>query len=75
MILDPTYDTKTIDELQKEFRRLAADLAAISDKRAAILALMDKRTAEASASERVSRLTPVEKDALKHALESRSRAK
>lgn len=75
MILDPTYDTKTIDELQAEFRRLATDLAAISDKRAAVLALLEKRRAEASASVRVSHLTPVEKDALKRALESRTRAK
>lgn len=75
MALDASYDKKTIDELHAEFRRLASDLAAIADKREDLLALIEKRKAEAAASARVSRLTPVEKDALKHALESRSRAK
>lgn len=69
MILDSSYATKTIDDLRAELFQLATDLAAISDKRTAIFALIEKRKADAAAAVRVSRLSVVERDALKHALE------
>lgn len=72
MILDASYDAKTIDQLQAEFIDLANQVAALSDKRVAILALMEKRKAEAKAAAHVGNLTAVEKDALKRSLESRS---
>lgn len=72
MILDASYDLKTIEELQAEFVQLAADLSVITDKRAAILALMTKRKAEAKAAAQIASLDPIERDALKRALESRN---
>lgn len=71
MILDPTYDTKTIEELHTEFCQLATDLSFISDKRAAIFSMIENRKADAKASAHIAQLTVIEKDALKRALESR----
>lgn len=71
MILDASYDAKTIEELQAEFNQLASEMATCSDKRVAIFALIEKRKAEAKAASRVAQLTAIEKDALKRALEAR----
>lgn len=71
MQLDPSYDLKTIDELQAEFVALGNQVAEISDKRVAINDLMCKRKAEAKAAAMVAELSPLEKDALKRSLESR----
>lgn len=70
MILDSSYDTKTLDELHAELVVLGTQVAQLSDKRQAIFALMDKRKADAKATAHVSRLSVVEKDALKRVLES-----
>lgn len=72
MILDASYDAKTIEELHAEFVQTAAELSALTDKRAAIWALIEKRKAEARAAAHVSELSPIEKDALKRSLESRA---
>ena len=45
MILDPTYATKSLDDLRAEFVRLGTELAALSDQREALLSLMARREA------------------------------
>lgn len=72
MQLDPSYDLKTIDELKAEFVDLGNQVGTISAKHQAIHALIEKRMAEAKAAAQVADLTPIEKDALKRALESRA---
>ena len=71
MILDASYDAKTVEELPAEFLDLGSQIATLSDKRQAIFALREKRKAEAKASAKVSQMTVLEKEALKRALESR----
>jgi hypothetical protein len=68
MILDPSYGSKTLDELQAEFVQLGNDLSTIDAKRRAILSLMNKRKAELLAQFKTSDLTDVEKEALRQAL-------
>lgn len=74
MALGPEYDAKTLDELQAEFIQLGNDLSVCAQKRNDILALMDKRKAEAKAAAKVASLDPLEREALKRALESRQQS-
>lgn len=71
MILDPSYDAKTLDELQAEFVLLGNELSTIDAKRRAILALIEKRKAELMAELKTSDMTPAEKEAMRQALFAR----
>ncbi len=61
-------DAKTIEELQVEFVGLAGQLVAIENRRAEILATIDRRKARASADVLLAGKTDAEKDALRVAL-------
>lgn len=72
MALDSSYDTKTLDEIQAEFVSTGVDLAAMANHRQELSALIDQRKAQAKAQARVDALDPIEREALKQALESRA---
>lgn len=57
-------ETATLAALQVEFIRLAGVVAQASDARQEILAVMNRRRAEAIARERLNSLSVVQKDAL-----------
>lgn len=62
------YEDLLLDELKAEFRKLADELDVVSENRRQVLALIDKREAEAAASVKVNSLSDIQKDALRHAL-------
>lgn len=64
----PDYERMTIEQLQTELRSLAAVLDATYSSRGKVLALIEKRKAEAMAAAKVRAMTPLERDALKTAL-------
>lgn len=66
------YETATLDELKAEFIRLANVVVAASNERNTIHAVMDLRKAKVSATERVSRMTPLNRDALLKVLEEQA---
>ena len=71
MALDPSYDSKTLDELQDEFVLLGNQLSQVDTKRKDILALMDRKKAALLAGLRADNLSPVEKEAFRQVLFSR----
>lgn len=71
MALDPSYDSKTLDELQDEFVLLGNQLSTLDGKRKDILALMERKKAALLAELKTANLSPAEKEALKQALLSR----
>lgn len=71
MALDPSYNTKSLDDLQLEFDQLGNDLSVIDTKRKAILALMEKKKAELMAQLKTANLSAAEKEALRQALFSK----
>lgn len=71
MILDPSYEAKTLDELQVEFVQLGNDLSSIDGKRKAILALIEKKKAALLAQVKTANLTDAEKEAFRQALFSK----
>lgn len=66
---DSNYDALTLEELEAEFKRLAIIERQVRDDRKAILTLMERRRADVRAAERVSRLTDLERDALRAELD------
>ena len=70
-MLDPSYNSKTLDELHLEFVQLGNDLSVIDTKRKDILALMDKKKAELLAQVKTANLSAAEKEALRQALFSK----
>jgi hypothetical protein len=68
MALDPSYDSKTIDELQAEFVVLGDQLSNVDMKRKDIFALIEKRKAAALAKNKINKLSLAEKEALREAL-------
>ena len=71
MALDPSYDAKTLDELQDEFVLLGNQLSQIDTKRKDILALMERKKATLLAGLRADNLSPAEKEAFRQVLFSR----
>lgn len=71
MALDPSYDSKTLDELQAEFVTLGNQLSTIDTKRKDIYALMDRKKAVLLAELKTANLSPAEKEAFRQALFSR----
>lgn len=71
MALDPSYDSKTLDELQTEFVTLGDQLSVLDCKRKDILALMEKKKAALLAELKTANLSPAEKEALHQALFSK----
>lgn len=62
------YETMTMSELRAEFIRLGDELSVISGERRKINAIIERRTREAYATNRVRALTPLQKEALAEAL-------
>lgn len=71
MALDPSYDSKTLDELQAEFVMLGEQFSVLDCKRKDILALMDRKKAALLAELKTANLSPAEKEAFRQALFSR----
>lgn len=70
-MLDASYDSKTLDELQAEFVTLGGQLSVLDCKRKDILALMDRKKAALLAELKTANLSPAEKEAFRQALFSR----
>lgn len=68
MALDPSYDSKTIDDLQTEFVLLGNQLSKIDMKRKDIFALIEKRKNTVVAQNKINKLSVAEKDALREYL-------
>lgn len=71
MALDPSYDIKTLDELQTEFVALGNQLSEVDTKRKEICALIERKKASLLADMKTFNLTPVEKEAFRQALFSK----
>jgi len=69
----PDYTTRTIPELEAELFRLGTQLASINDTRLELANLIVKRKADSRARERVRDMTPLDRDALKAALDDVAR--
>lgn len=63
------FSKSSMDELQAAFVQSGADLVTISNRRDCILALLTQRQAQAVAKAKVDTLSPMERDALKTALD------
>lgn len=65
----PDYAAMTAQELDAEFRRLAAEYVSVMDARRAVLCEIRRRSNLAAAQVKVASLSPAEREALKAALE------
>jgi hypothetical protein len=66
-------ETKTIAELEAEFASLAVQWAQVHDRRVFLQKLIAKRKADAAAQAKVSRLSDLQREALKRALDTEKR--
>lgn len=64
----PDYERMTLDDLQAENIRLASELDSVYGQRRTVLALINRREAEAAALARTTGMNDLQKDALRFAL-------